>query len=112
MSVEFPEGTRLRIGVDVGVTVQVAPGPGESFGDWLKPRVHAQLDFDGVPNSEVLGESWEWMWNNQVGPQSEELLDLMQRNISKRMMSIYKEADEAPSTPPSSASPDDIVQYE
>lgn len=73
---------KLRIAVGVGMTVSIRSG-GEST-DWLKPTVRAELSFDEVPDENELRDKWRWLWESQVGPQSDELIDLLVRELSKR----------------------------
>lgn len=72
---------RLRIGVDLGMSIQVQGV------DWLKPTVRAELDFDEVPDEDELKEKWKWLWDSQVGPQGDELIDLLMRELSSRGIS-------------------------
>lgn len=72
-------GERIRIGVELGMTIQVRGV------DWLKPTVHAEIDFDEIPDEKTLQQRWAYLWTEQVGPQADELLDLLEQQIQRRL---------------------------
>jgi hypothetical protein len=90
---------RIRIGVSVGMTIRV--GMGDSF-DFVKPHVHAEVDFDEIPSDEELDERWRWIWETQIAPQSEQLLDLMQSELAKKL-GPYRESPDHPAERPEPA---------
>ena len=74
--------TRLKIGVSVGATIQVISGPGSM--DFLKPSTYASIEFDDIPDDKEVRDRWEYLWKNQIGPQTEQLIDMMMEEASKR----------------------------
>lgn len=69
----------LKLGIDVGYTIKV--------GDWdfTKPTVHAEIGWDDIPTETEARERWRWLWDAQIGPQSEELLDFLVQQLTKRL---------------------------
>lgn len=61
----------VRIGVSLGMTIQVKGV------DYVKPSVWAECDFDEMPSDELIKERFSWLWEKQIAPQAEEMLELM-----------------------------------
>lgn len=80
----------LKIGVQVSATIQMRSGPMSDF-DFMKPTVWAELKFENVPTEEELKQQWAWLWESQVAPQAEALLDLMVAEADKR--EIFRDPD-------------------
>lgn len=92
----------LKIGIEVGYTIKV--------GDWdfAKPTVLAELKFDEVPDEKTAREKWGWLWDTQIGPQSEQLLDFLVQQLTKRLGDYSNPtiADKtAPKDPPAPVAP-------
>lgn len=73
----------LRIGLSVGVTMSIHLPDGGGY-DFLKPTVFAEMKFSETPSAKDVQDHWEYLWNEQVGPQLEHLLDLALEESSKR----------------------------
>lgn len=63
---EKAEGCRLV--VSLGATMMVGDDT------WAKPSVSCDVSFRGIPSDEDLMGAWDWLWDNQVIPQSDGLL--------------------------------------
>jgi len=83
---------KLRIGVDVGMSIQVMGV------DWVKPAVRAEIDFDEIPTDKEAEERWAYLWDKQLQPQVDKLLDLMQDELRRRLGPAW-------SAPPTVAAP-------
>lgn len=94
---------KITIGIDLGMTVSVRGT------DWLKPAVHASIQFDDIPDTETLNERWTYLWEEQIGPQSDELLSLLMEQMTKRL-GPYKA--EEPSKPADVQSTQDVAPRE
>lgn len=91
----MPENNdRLKIGITVGYTIKV--------GDWdfAKPTVTSEIQFDPWPDEKTTRERWRWLWDTQIGPQSEELLDFLVQELTKRLGDYHN-----PSLPDKAAKP-------
>lgn len=83
---------RIRIGVQVGATIQVKNGPMGDY-DFLKPSAWAEMELsnEDLLNYEEAGildetikEKWNYLWEDQVAPQAEQLIDMMMKEASRR----------------------------
>jgi hypothetical protein len=78
---------KIKIGVQVGMTIQIMGV------DYVKPSVWAECEFDEEPTESELKKRWEWLWANQVAPQSEQLLDLMSKSLTEKVGSYRSTGD-------------------
>lgn len=77
---------KVKIGVQVGMTIQIRGV------DYMKPSVWAECEFDHEPTEKEIQERWDWLWKSQIGPQSEELLDLMSKTLTEKI-GDYRKSD-------------------
>jgi hypothetical protein len=82
---------KVRIGVQLGMTIQVMGV------DYVKPSAWAEVDFEDIPSEEELKKKWSWLWEQQIGPQAEEMLDMMTQKLTKTV-GPYREKDVQRST--------------
>ena len=75
--------TKVQIETYVGSTIQVQSGPYNNF-DFFKPSAAVKIEFDGIPSEEEIRKAWDWMWEEQVVRQAEEMLDFMISAAAKR----------------------------
>jgi hypothetical protein len=70
---------RVRLSVYLGATIEVEGR------DWIKPAASADVIFESEDPSELptdaeLREKWEWLWDRQVLPQADTLIQaIMER---------------------------------
>ena len=64
--------------------------PGGSM-DFVKPTVWADLTFEEIPTEQELKEKWRFLWEDQIGPQYDQLLELMVNESKKRNLVLTRE---------------------
>ena len=91
----------VRIVVRLNATLEVGDAYGGSA--WAKPGIEASVGWDGKPTDEQIEREWRWLWDTQVNPQFQGLIDILkeesrklpepQGDGSKR---VLQQAEEAP----------------